>query len=494
MDRWGIPHLYAQSQDDAFFLQGFNAARDRLWQIDLWRRRGLGRLSAALGPSYLEQDRASRLFLYRGEIQREWDAYAPDAEAIATSFTAGINAYVELVERGVVPLPVEFEALDYAPERWAPEDVVRIRSHGLTQNVDSEVARALVLREFGRDAEALRRRLEPRWETVVPDGLDLDDIPEDVLAVYELATQPVEFAPEQAAAGLAAVTARARRAEHVGSNNWTISGRRTATGRPIVANDPHRAQGVPSLRYLAHLNAPGLNVIGAGEPALPGISIGHNDRIAFGLTIFAIDQEDLYVYRTQPDQPAEYRYRDGWESMRTVLEEVPVRGAAPATVTLRFTRHGPVIAEDVRRRTAFAVRSVWFEPGTSAYFASIAYMRANSWAGFRRGVGRWGAPGENQVYADRSGRIGWKPGGLAPRRPNWDGLLPVPGDGRYEWDGFLDAEDLPVSFQPRKGWFATANAENLPAGYPYRRRKLGFEWSAPFRLARIERVLRRERR
>ena len=486
VDRWGIPHIYAAGQPDAFLLQGFNAARDRLWQIDLWRRRGLGRLSAALGPSYVEQDRAARLFLYRGDMAREFAAYGDDAQQIATAFTAGVNAYIDLIDRGGAPLPVEFEALGYRPDRWAPEDVVRIRSHGLVSNLSDEVDRALVLRDFGRDAEALRKRLEPRWRFEVPDGLDLDAIPDDVLAVYELAIAPVEFAGP---AGAAAQRSRVRE----GSNNWTIAGRRTASGRPILANDPHRTQGVPSLRYLAHLVAPGLNVIGAGEPALPGISIGHNERIAFGLTIFAIDQEDLYVYETREGSPGEYRYGDGWEPMTVVEEEIPVKDAAPERVSLRFTRHGPVIAADEGKRTAFAVRSVWFEPGTSAYFASIAYMRTGNWPEFVGGLRRWGAPGENQVYADTSGHIGWKPCGFAPIRRNWDGLLPVPGDGRYEWEGFLDADLLPVERDPQRGWIATANAENLPKGYPYRRRKLGFEWAAPFRLHRIESVLRRRR-
>ena len=479
VDRWGIPHIYGASRPDAFLLQGFNAARDRLWQIDLWRRRGLGRLSAALGRSYVEQDRAARLFLYRGDLAREYAAYGDDAEEIATAFAAGVNAYIDQIEAGAVPLPVEFEALGYRPERWAPEDVVRIRSHGLVSNLSDQVDRALVLRAFGRKAEALRKRLEPRWRYEVPDGLDLDAIPEDVLAVYELAIAPVEFAAPAAAA------ARRRRVRQ-GSNNWTIAGRRTASGRPILANDPHRTQGVPSLRYLAHVVAPGLNVIGAGEPALPGISIGHNEQIAFGLTIFAIDQEDLYVYETRAGNPGEYRYGDGFEAMTVIEEDIPIKDAAPERVTLRFTRHGPVIAADETRRTAFAVRSVWFEPGTSAYFASISYMGARNWTEFVAGLRRWGAPGENQVYADASGHIGWQPCGFTPVRRNWDGLLPVPGDGRYEWDGFLDPGLLPSERDPDRGWIATANAENLPRGYPYRRRKIGFEWAAPFRLRRIQ--------
>ena len=260
VDRYGIPHIYASTQPDAFLLQGYNAARDRLWQIDLWRRRGLGRLSAALGKTYVEQDRAARLFLYRGDLAREYAAYGDDAQQIATAFAAGVNAYIDEIEAGRAKLPVEFEALGYRPERWAPEDVVRIRSHGLVSNLSDQVGRALTLRAFGRKAERMRKKLEPKWRYEVPDGLDLDTIPDDVLDVYELAIASVEFGEVKASA--------AKRSLKQGSNNWTISGRRTASGRPILANDPHRTQGVPSLRYLAHLNAPGLNVIGAGEPAL----------------------------------------------------------------------------------------------------------------------------------------------------------------------------------------------------------------------------------
>ena len=457
VDRWGIPHIYGATQPDAFLLQGFNAARDRLWQIDLWRRRGLGRLSAALGRDYVEQDRAARLFLYRGDLAREFATYGDDAEQIAAAFAAGINAYIDEIERGTAPLPVEFEALGYRPERWAAEDVVRIRSHGLVSNLADQVDRALVLRDFGRGAEALRKRLEPAWRYEVPEGLDLDDIPDDVLDVYDLAIAPVAFAAPGGAA-------RARGKQ--GSNNWTIAGRRTSTGRPILANDPHRTQGVPSLRYLAHLSAPGLDVIGAGEPALPGISIGHNQDIAFGLTIFAIDQEDLYVYETRPGAPGEYRYGAGFEPMTVIEEDIPVKDAAPERVQLRFTRHGPVIAADEQRRRAFAVRSVWFEPGTSAYFASISYMRARDWDEFRAGLRRWGAPGENQVYADKAGHIGWQPCGLDAGPAQLGRLLPVPRrrgatSGRLPRPGPAPDRARP---RPRTGDSQTANAENLPRG------------------------------
>ena len=489
----GVPHIYAETQYDVFLVQGFNAARDRLWQLDIWRRRGLGELSEVFGPAFVDQDRAARLFLYRGDMYSEWLAYGSDAKKIATSFAAGVNAYIELTRQDPELLPWEFEFLDYAPALWSPEDTVRIRSHGLVRNVGNEVRRALFVRDHGLEADALRAPLSPDWKTTIPEGLDLDAIPEDVLGVYRLATRGVSFTPESlsmAANGSGPLPdGLVPDADAVGSNNWVVSPRLTATRRPILANDPHRGQSVPSLRYLAHLVAPGLNVIGAGEPALPGISIGHNERIAFGLTIFAIDQEDLYVYSTSPANPDEYRYRDAWEPMQIIQETISVKSGAPQTVELKFTRHGPVIYEDRGRRTAFAVRAAWPEPGMAPYFGSVEYMRASNWDEFLAAMNRWGAPSENQVYADVDGNIGWKPGGRAPIRPNWDGLLPVPGDGRFEWDGFWDMDQLPVEHNPARGWSATANEMNLPEDYPYRERKLGFEWSNPSRKQRISQVL-----
>ncbi|MCU1667752.1 MAG: acyl-homoserine-lactone acylase [Blastococcus sp.] len=484
VDRWGVPHIFAGSQGDVFLAQGFNAARDRLWQIDLWRRRGLGRLSEVFGPEHVERDRATRLFLYRGDMHGEWLAYGSDTKRVATAFTAGVNAFVELTRTDPDLLPVEFTRLGYTPATWQPEDVARIRSHGLFYNLRQEVARALTLRDFGPQVEALRRQLEPPHELTVPAGLDLSLIPEDVLAVYELATTPPPFT----ASAVSGDDVPPPETSGQNSNNWVLAGSHTATGRPLLANDPHRAVSVPSLRYVAHLSTPDLDVIGAGEPALPGISIGHNGRIAFGLTIFSIDQEDLYVYETNPAEPTEYRYQGRWEPMRVVQETVPVAGGEPVPVELRFTRHGPVVHEDPERHTAFAVRAAWLEPGMAPYLGSMDYMRAQTWDQFLAAMNRWGAPPENQLYADTDGTIGWKTGGLTPIRPNWDGLLPVPGDGRYEWAGFYDMDLLPGAENPETGWLATANEMNLPPDFPPDR-VIAYDWYAPSRRQRIEEVL-----
>jgi penicillin amidase len=222
---------------------------------------------------------------------------------------------------------------------------------------------------------------------------------------------------------------------------------------------------------------------------LPGISIGHNGSVAFGLTIFNIDQEDLYVYQLNPEHPDQYKYQGKWEPFKVITEQIQVKGAAPVDAELTFSRHGPVIFVESEKNRAFAVRSGWLEPGMSPYFGSIDYMRARNFAQFKHSLLHWGAPTENQVYADTKGNIGWVPGGLAPIRPNWDGLLPVPGDGRYEWAGFWSGDQLPSSYNPKQGWFASANQMNLPDSYPYRERKLGFEWTNNSRFTRISEVL-----
>lgn len=485
VDRWGVPHIYAASQDDAFFVQGFNAARDRLFQIDLWRRRGLGELASVFGPSYVEQDRAARLFLYRGSMAPEWAAYGKDAQRTSARFVAGINAYIDYIARKPELLPFEFRQLGYKPAKWRPDDVVRIRSHGLTRNLTQEVARARVVCSAGLGADAVRAQLSPAWTTRVPEGLD-PCLPDDALDVFTRATENVRF--ERRKLQVSRMIAPNEETLE-GSNNWVVAPSRTTTGRPILANDPHRAYGAPSLRYIVHLSAPGLDVIGAGEPALPGVSIGHNGKVAFGLTIFSIDQEDLYVYEVNPANPKQYRYQGGWENFRVLREKVPVRGGPARTVELRFTRHGPVIHQDARKRRALAVRTAWTAPGMAPYFGSIDYMKAQDFTQFRRAMERWGAPTENQVYADTAGNIGWVAGGLAPVRPNWDGLMPVPGDGRYEWQGFLDGAKLPYVLNPKQGWFASANEMNLPAGFPYREHKLGFEWPDNARARRIAEVL-----
>ena len=456
VDQWGVPHIYASSRRDAYVAQGFQAARDRLFQIDLWRRRGLGKLAEVFGPHHIAQDRATRLFLYRGDMRTEWLSYSTDAKDIITAFITGVNAYIDwALEDPRHRLPPEFQELNYQPAYWSPEDVVRIRTHGLLYNAEQELARALTVRDLGPEAEDLRSIREPASSLQDPDTETYQHLTEQALEVYRLAFAPVDFG-----AGTAAETSAPS-----GSNNWVVSPSLSATGRPILANDPHRAVTLPSLRYLAHLEAPGLSVIGAGEPNLPGISIGHNKDVAFGLTIWAVDHEDLYVYELHPDDNERYLYNGAWEKFTTVEETSPVAGSEDTVHTLVFTRHGPIVDIDTENRTAVAVRAVWLQPGMAPYLGSLEFQDVASAEEFRRALRRWGAPGVNMIYATTEGETGWQASALVPRRPGWDGSRPVPGDGRYEWDGFAFVEELPSVINPDSGWFSSSNENNMPADY-----------------------------
>lgn len=509
-DRHGVSHIYAQNQNDLFFAQGFSAARDRLWQLDLWRRQGEGKMAEQFGPRFIEQDRAARLFLFRGDMQAEFASYHPEGQAILTSFAAGINAYVDWVKANPDQLPPEFKLTGTLPGYWRPETSL-IRIYGLTRNLTTEVKMAEQVASLGLNAVQGLSTFEPPLALQVPAGLDVRQIDKSVLANYTLARNGQKFVaadfPRSPLAAdkreaLASALSEGRLAAldpnfdplatRYESNNWTIGGQHTDTGKPILAGDPHRSIAMPSLRYMVHLNAPGWNVIGAGEPALPGVSMGHNDRIAFGLTIFAFgDEEDLYVYDTNPANPNEYRYQGGWEKMRQMDETIPVRGEAAAVRQLKFTRHGPVIHEDPVRRKAYALRAAYLEyPGTAAYLASLRLNQAQNWNEFVAGMEKHYTPSENMVYADVDGNIGWFGGSIAPIRPrnDWSGMLPVPGNGDFEWRGVLPGSALPRAYNPPEGYVATANEYNLPADYAYKDMSAR-TWAEPYRVQRIREVL-----
>lgn len=459
VDKWGVPHIYAETRLDAFFAQGFQAARDRLFQIDLWRRRGLGKLAEVLGAEHVEQDRATRLFLFRGDMRAEWLSYSTEAKDIVTAFVQGINAYVSwTLESPEHRLPPESIELGYEPALWEPEDVVRIRTHGLLYNAEQELARALTLRDAGEKVEDLRSIREPEsafegFATELYKHLD-----EQVLDVYRLAFAPVDFSTHFDEGFADPLTPS-------GSNNWVVSAERSSTGRPIVANDPHRAVTLPALRYLAHLEAPDLSVVGAGEPNLPGISIGHNNDVAFALTIWAVDHEDLYVYELHPKRDDLYLYDGEWESFEQVEEASAVKDDKDVVHKLTFTRHGPVVSLDSKNRIAVAVRAVWLQPGMAPYLGSLEFQNVKASGEFRKALRRWGAPGVNMIYADIQGETGWQASALVPRRPGWDGSQPVPGDGRFEWDGFAHLEELPSIINPEAGWFSSSNENNFPEDF-----------------------------
>jgi penicillin amidase len=273
-----------------------------------------------------------------------------------------------------------------------------------------------------------------------------------------------------------------------GSNNWVVDGTMTVTGHPMLANDPHRPVQLPSLRKTVHLVGPGWDAIGAGEPGLPGIALGHNREIAFGFTIVGIDQQDLYQEKVNPENGSEYRYRGAWKKFETVEQKLAVKGEGDRKITLRYTVHGPVIHEDTAKHLVYVLKWVGSEPGTAGYMAGITLARAHDWKEFRAAMARYRVPSENLVYADTKGNIGWQVGGLTPIRDGWNGLLPVPGDeGQYEWKGFRGSGELPFEFNPPRHYIATANHNILPPGYKI---PLGYDgWAQPFRVNRIRQML-----
>ncbi len=515
-DRWGVPHIYAKNQRDLFFAQGFVAAQDRLFQMEMWRRLGEGRLAEVMGPSAVERDRHARLFKYRGDMTREWVAYASDTRQIVTSFVAGINAYIAMAADSLSP---EFALLGFRPEPWTPEvPLTRVTGLSGVSNASSEVLRAALVAKLGKERVEQVLPTDPQRALDPAPGLDLAGI---------------DF---RSLGGLGSTFADVAYNRIEGSNNWVVSGRKTTTGRPILANDPHRMITNPAVRYITHLVAPGWNVIGAGEPASPGVAIGHNDRIAFGLTVVGMDQQDVYVETLgacdapppegqqattgvrdaggppqQQNTPARaatrnpknanriipsqdpfgcYWFRGAWRVVQTIVETVRVKGEAPRRVTLQYTIHGPIITVDSARSRAIAIRSVHSEPGTAAYLASLSLNRATNWADFQRAMARWLMPSENMIYADVDGNIGWVAGGIMPRR-SWSGLLPVPGDGSHEWRGFVAAGDLPRAYNPPDGFIATANHNILPPGYKI---PLSYEWASRYRIDRVKDVLRQDKK
>jgi penicillin amidase len=443
------------------------------------------------------------LFAYRGDLKQELNWYHPRGAAIVEAFVAGINAYVAETQKNPALLTPEFKMLGITPGKWTPAVVVS-RFNGLLSNIDQEMNFALALRAIGVEKLKDLEYFQPADPDLRMDpAIDASLLSKDILELYHAFRTPIRFAPEEmlayrdpsvvarlneAVEAPSAIDLSARR-EDIGSNNWVVSGKLTATGFPMMMNDPHRNQQTPSLRYWVHLVAPGWDVIGGGEPALPGVSIGHNDFGAWGLTIFGTDSEDLYVYDTNPSNPLEYKYNGGWEAMTVVKESIPVKAEAAVEVGLKYTRHGPVVFEDKSHHKAYAIRAAWREVGGAPYLASLRMDQAHSWEEFREACGYSRIPAENMIWADRGGNIGYQAVGIAPLRPNWSGLLPVPGDGRYEWNGYLPIKALPQVLNPEKGFFNTSNNYLIPPGWPYRD-ALHYTWADAFRADSVEQFLR----
>jgi penicillin amidase len=429
---------------------------------------------------------------YRGPMdEREWTSYHPEGKRIFTAYAAGVNAFIA---QSANNLPVEFKLTGIKPEPWTAETLLlRAATFG---NASAELNLARNVIRLGREQANKQSAPDPWDDLALPEGLDLATITDNVAPPSGRggAIRPALVAPYNTwPGGRGGLTGDPREIAEPGSNNWVISGRLSATGKPVVANDPHREVGNPSLRYIVHLVAPGWNVIGAGEPPFVGVAIGHNDRLAWGLTIVGTDQEDVYVEELNPANPMEVRFRGAWEPMRVVREEISVKGQAPVAVEFKFTRHGPVFFEDLAKHRVYALRSALLEPGSAPYLASLRLAQTGNCKEFLSAAMYWKAPTENLICGDVDGNIAWQASALTPNRSapasdktrrSWVGRLPVPGTGAYEWEGFR--ADLPRELNPARGFIATANNNIQPAGY---RPPLMFKSSANVAYDRITRLL-----
>jgi penicillin amidase len=458
-DRWGVPHITAGSEDDLFFAQGYVAAQDRLWQMELWRRTAEGRLAEILGPEAVPRDRQARLLKYRGPVDdRELTPYHPRARRLMTAYVAGVNAWIA---HHADRLPVEFVLTGIRPDPWSIETLtLRQIAFG---DATGELQLARSVAQLGA-AEANRRRNPDPWDELkVPDGLDVAAIGEDVLAATRAGGRlpPPPIIPTFASA--AATWLAEDHLPQPGSNNWVVSGALSTTGKPVVVNDPHREVTLPSLRHIVHLTAPGWNVVGASEPPFFGVAIGHNERLAWGLTIVGTDQQDVYVEELNPDNSAEVKWQGAWEPLRVVREEIRVKGGASQTIELKFSRHGPIFYEDRARHRAYALHSALHEPGTAPYLAGVRLGQTHDCREFLEAANHWNAPSENLICGDVDGNISWQASALTPSRKGWTGRLPAPGTGSYEWQGFRT--DLPRELNPGRGFIVTANHNVQPKDY-----------------------------
>jgi penicillin amidase len=484
-DTWGVPHIYAENTDDLFLAQGYVMAQDRLWQMEMWRRQREGRLAEILGPQAVTRDRTARLLKYRGPMDdREWTSYHPEGKRIFTAFAAGINAFIAGHANN---LPVEFKLTGITPDPWTADTVVL--HSAVFGDAAAELRLARDVARLGVD-QANRQRAPDPWDDLrVPAGLDMstiDDAAAGAVGRAGGAIRPALIEPYRSLIGggdLGEPTGPFDAPDPPGSNNWVVSGTLSATGKPVVANDPHREVTNPSLRYIVHLSALGWNVIGSGEPPFVGVAIGHNERLAWGLTIVGTDQEDVYVEDVNPANPNEVKWQAGWEPLRIVREDIAVKGEAPRAIELKFSRHGPVFYEDTVRHRAYVLRSALLEPGAAAYLGGLRLDQAKTCREFLDAAMYWKGPTENLICGDVDGNIAWQASALTPNRKGWVGRLPVPGSGGFEWDGFRS--DLPREYNPDRGFVATANNNINLKGQP----PVMFKTTTGLEFERITRLL-----
>lgn len=503
-DQNGINHIYAADEEDLFFAQGYLAAKDRLFQFEIWRRQATGTLAEILGERELDRDIGARLFKFRGDKKTELNHYHPRGEAIVDAFVQGVNAYIDEALSKPENLPIEFQMLDILPRHWTWEVVIS-RHQGLLQNAKQELNYSRVVALLGPEKTKQLfhfHPFEPNLELSASIPKEL--LFKDIIAPYDAFRNAVNFAPSdlkepfrndevsflENQKNIAFEQEMIERidASSIGSNNWVVNGNLSQSGFPIMANDPHRAHAVPSLRYWVHLHAPGWNMVGGGEPVIPGVSIGHNEYGAWGLTIFQTDSEDIRIYDLHPEDPTQYRYKGEWVKMKTIADTIQVKGGENKAITHHYTLHGPVTFIDHEANKAVAIECAWLEPGGAPYLASLRMGQAENWEEFREACRYNHIPAENMVWADREGNIGWQATGIAPLRRGFSGLVVTSGDGSQDWDGYLPMLDRPSAYNPESGFIVTANENLVDSSYSYSE-ALGYTWADPFRGDRIREVL-----
>lgn len=483
-DADAIPHIYAGSHEDAVFGLGFVHAQDRLWQMEFQRRVGSGRLSEVIGSATLTTDRFIRTLGVRQAAQSGVEALSPEARGLVEAYIGGVNAFLAQ-RRGALPL--EFVLLGFEPEPFEAVDVLvwaKMMAWDLGDNWSDELLRAQLVKQLDpADVGEMIRTLWPGFDdaatVVVPEHAAsyLQDI--DVAGLLEIAGPP--------------------KPDGYGSNNWVLAGEVTASGKPILANDPHLGLQAPSLWYFAHLVAPGVNVIGASLPGTPAILLGRTDRHAWGFTNNGADVQDLFLERTDPADPGRYLTPDGSEPFEVREETIKVKGEPDVVLQVRSTRHGPVISDvDTRsasvaagplggQDTVLAFAWTALAPGDRTIEAVLGMNTSTSWDEFEVALQQFVAPMQNIVYADVDGVVAYYAPARVPIRASGSGAVPSPGwTGEGDWVGMVPFEALPHVMAPPSGRIVTANQRMVPDDYPY---YLASDWSAPYRAERIGSLL-----
>ncbi len=482
-DSWGIPHIYASNAHDLFLAQGYVHAQDRFWQMEFWRRIGSGRLSEVLGESGLENDRFIRTIGWHRAAAQDLELLDDETRSVLDAYAEGVNAYVS-AHRG--SLGLEFTILGltgtrFEPEPWTPLDTIswgKVMAWDLSGNRSSELLRAHIAARLGASAV----------DTLVPPYPEEDP----VIVPHPLSEASLRTLPD---AAMEAVALGA--GDHLGSNSWVVAGDRTQTGAPLLANDPHLGIQMPSIWYEIGLHCEPLgpdcpyDVVGASFASAPGVVIGHNHRIAWGVTNLGPDVQDLFIERLNPENPNQYEYQGEWRDVEIIREEIEVAGRDdPVVIDVRATHHGPII-NDVGAGTEedwsfgwqpLALSWTGLQPGT--LLRSILLMdRATNWEEFREALSYWDVPSQNFVYADVEGNIGYQAPGRIPIRASGDGTAPVPGwTGEHEWVDVIPFDHLPRAFNPPEGTIVTANNAVVGDDYAYLLTK---DWGAGYRARRI---------